>query len=125
MHRERDRLGAAQYGKILDKTKFEPRRAELEAEIAEELGVESYLVAINIDSQTNPTYRGPGAEISASDIMLDYKDVPPDTFERESEIFREELRNPHSFAHLYTPKLAEEKQREEAKELLWQALTKV
>jgi HD superfamily phosphohydrolase len=123
LHRERDRLGAQQYAKVLDSSRFEPRRAELEAEIAAKLGCEPHLVAINIDRQTNPTYRGPGTEINAGDIMLEYKDFPPDTFERESEIFNEESRTQHSFAHLYTPHALEN--REEARELLWGALEKI
>jgi uncharacterized protein len=124
LHRERDRLGAQQYAKILDPARFEPKRAELESEIAGHLGCDEFLVALYIESQANPTYRGPGSEIDAGDIMLAYPDAPPDTFERESEIFNEESRVEHSYAHLYTPDLAEDR-REEAKTLLWEALTKV
>jgi uncharacterized protein len=123
LHRERDRLGGEQYGKILSKKRFEPRRPELEGEIADALGVDAHFVSLTIDSQTNPTYRGPGTEINATDIMLEYKHFPPDTFERESEIFNEESRTQHSFAHLYTPRLPDE-QREEARRLLWDALMK-
>jgi uncharacterized protein len=123
LHRERDQLGGQQYAKILDKARFEPRRSDLEAEIAGQLGFDPYLVAIYIDSQTNPTYRGPGSEINAGDIMLSFRDGPPDTFERESEIFNEELRADQSFAHLYTPLLPEDRL-DRAKELLWDALTK-
>jgi HD superfamily phosphohydrolase len=125
LHRERHEFGAQQYGKILDRSSFEPRCAELEAEIAESLGFEPYLVALYVDSQTNPTYRGPGTQINAGDIMLAYGEGPPDTFESESEIFDEESRAEHSFAHLYTPLLAEEGQRAKAKELMWEALRKV
>jgi uncharacterized protein len=124
LHRERQEFGKQQYGKILDKDRFEPGCAELEAEIAEALGVEPYLVALYVDSQTNPTYRGPGAQINSGDIMLAYREGPPDTFERESEIFDEEAREGHSFAHLYTPVLKDDQQ-EKAKELLWQALKKL
>lgn len=125
LHRERDRLGGKRYGRITNKKKFEPMRAELENEIATKLEFEPYLVAINIDSQANPTYRGPGAEITDTDIMLQYKeDFPPGPFERESEIFSEEDRPDRSFAQLYTPKLDDVK-RKEAKKLLWEILNKV
>jgi hypothetical protein len=127
LHRERHTVGAQQYDKILDRTKFEPRVADLEAEIAEALGCEPYLVALYVDSQTNPTYRGPGTKINSGDIMLEYRDRPPDTFESESEIFDEESRAEHSFAHLYTPFLSDDPQdeaHERAKGLLWEALKK-
>jgi hypothetical protein len=55
--------------------------------------------------------------------MLEYRDGPPDTFESESEIFDEESRAEHSYAHLYTPFPPEMQER--AKELLWEALGKV
>lgn len=125
LHRERQEFGKQQYGRILDRDRFEPRRAELENEIATALGCEPYLVALYVDSQTNPTYRGPGAQINSGDIMLAYHDAQPDSFERESEIFAEESREGHSFAHLYTPQLKEKTEQEKAKELLWEALKKV
>lgn len=127
LHLKLDELGHQQYGKIVDKSRFEPaRRAELEEEIAEALGFEPFLVAMYIDTQSNPTYRSPGTEINPGDIMLDYPDHPPLKFERESEIFAEESRGDevHNFAHLYTPEITEDKEINKAKELLWQALKK-
>jgi HD superfamily phosphohydrolase len=125
LHRERQEFGKQQYGRILDRDRFEPRRAELESEIAAALGCEPQLIALYVDSQTNPTYRGPGAQINSGDIMLAYHDAQPDSFERESEIFAEESREGHSFAHLYTPLFASTAQQDKAKELLWEALKKV
>jgi HD superfamily phosphohydrolase len=124
LHHHRHEIGAQQLTKILERSRFELRRPDLEREIAEALGFESYLVALYVDNQVNPTYRGPGTQINAGDIMLARRDGPPDTFESESEIFNEEIGNPQIFVHLYTPAL-QEHQLEQAKEQLWEALKRV
>jgi uncharacterized protein len=58
LHRERHDIGAKQYAKILDRGIFEERRAALETEIAGALDCAPYLVALIVDSQTNPTWGG-------------------------------------------------------------------
>lgn len=126
LHLKLDDLGTQQYGKIVDKARFEPRRKELEEEIAKALGLDPFLIAIYIDTQSNPTYRGPGTEINPGDIMLEYPDHPPLKFERESEIFAEESRgDEHNFAYLYMPHVEDDKKIETAGRLLWEALEKV
>ena len=104
LHERRGDLGVRLRG-ILDRDRAKVRLPELEASIAEELSCPSYLVALRIDQTTNPTYRLPGSEINAKDVVR-YDDREPDLFQRESEIFREKVTGGEkSFASLYFPKL--------------------
>lgn len=60
--------------------------------------------------------------------MLAYRDGPPDIFESESEIFDEESRSEHSFAHLYSPFISDDPhdpEHQRVKEMLWEKLRKI
>jgi HD superfamily phosphohydrolase len=124
LHRNRERLGGPRLGRILDQERFRTRTAEIEAEIAEELGCPAYLVALRVDESDNPTYRLPGSEINPKDIMLRYRDHEPDYFQRESEIFREEAGEAFSFAYLYAPRI-QGLTDARSEELLWKALESI
>jgi len=121
LHERRDELGI-QLRTVLNLEK--PELVELEAGIATEISHPAHLVALYVEQPSNPTYRLPGADINAKDIMLAYKDRAPDYFQRESEIFREGSGSEKSFASLYFPKDDEIDDRK-AEELLWSALTSI
>jgi uncharacterized protein len=121
LHEHRERLGIAMRKLV---SVSGDGLAELEAAIAAEVGHPPHLVALRIEQPSNPTYRLPGADISAKDIMLSYKNRAPDYFQRESEIFREETGSEKSFASLYFPK-TEGIDDDKAEALLWSALTSI
>lgn len=121
LHEHRERLGIAMRKLV---SVSGDGLAELEAAIADEVGHPPHLVALRIEQPSNPTYRLPGADISAKDIMLSYKNRVPDYFQRESEIFREETGSEKSFASLYFPK-TEGIDDDKAEALLWSALTSI
>jgi HD superfamily phosphohydrolase len=121
LHEHRERLGIAMR-KLVSVTG--DSLAELEGSIAREVGHPPHLVALRIEQPSNPTYRLPGADISAKDIMLSYKNRGPDYFQRESEIFREETGSEKSFASLYFPK-TDGIDDDKAEALLWSALTSI
>jgi uncharacterized protein len=121
LHEKRDELGI-RLRTILNLDK--ERLAEIEMGIAEQISHPAHLVALHVERPSNPTYRLPGSDINAKDIMLSYKDRVPDYFQRESEIFREEIGNEKSFASLYFPK-DDEIDDQKAQELLWSALTSI
>jgi HD superfamily phosphohydrolase len=98
------------------------RISELEQQLAEQLGHPPHLVGLRIERPSNPTYRLPGAEINPQDIMLSYEGRPPNVFEHESEIFRQEAGEEKSFASLYHPK-DDQIDETRATELLWSTLT--
>jgi HD superfamily phosphohydrolase len=123
LHEHRGDLGI-RLSRILDRQRVKERTPELEATIAEEISCPAYLVALRIEPASNPTYRLPGSEINAKDIMLRYEGREPDTFERESEIFRDEMAGQKSFASLYLPK-RDDIDDTRARELLWTALTSI
>jgi uncharacterized protein len=95
--------------------------AEIEANIATELDMAPYLVAIYLDARANPTYRNPGSAPGRKDIMLQRGTDQPRLLHSESEIFRSEVGEDHTWIYLYTPKLSDT-QEQRAKELLWSAL---
>ncbi len=121
LHERRGELGI-KLSAILDLGRAD--LAELEAQIATHLSHPAHLVALRVERPSNPTWRLPGAEINAKDIMLAYRDGIPDLFQRESEIFREGSDSDRSFASLYLPK---DKQIDDGKaeELLWSTLTNI
>jgi uncharacterized protein len=121
LHEKRDELGI-KLSPILNVDK--QRLGEIETQIAEQTRYPPHLVALRVDRPSNPTYRLPGADISQKDIMLSYDDRVPDYFQRESEIFREEIGSEKSFASLYFPK-TEQVDDEQAREILWTALTSI
>jgi len=121
LHERRDELGI-RLSAVLNLDK--PRLAELEESIAKHISHPPHLVALYIEQPSNPTYRLPGAEINAKDIMLAYKDRMPDYFQRESEIFRESSGGEKSFASLYFPK-DDRIDEKKAEELLWSALKNI
>jgi len=124
LHERRSELGI-KLGRLLDAERMRTIVPGLEAQIAEELGCPPHLVALLVDQTANPTYGLPGSEINAKDIMLSYGDSSmPDTFERESEIFREEAGPEKSYASLYFPK-RDDIPDGRAEELLWTALTSI
>jgi putative nucleotidyltransferase with HDIG domain len=119
LHERRDDLGI-KLRRILKLSRAE--LAELEREIAGQVSHPAHLVALYVEQPSNPTYRLPGADINAKDIMLAYKNGTPDYFQRESEVFREGTDSDRSFASLYFPKdTAIDDKR--AEELLWSALS--
>lgn len=116
-------LGDARVATIRDPEEFTRDRIEaIEAGIAAELGLQDHLVAIYLDSRTNPTYRTPGGPIGPKDIMIQRDDSQPLLMESESEIFVEGGATDLTWLHLYTPSLENEELDSKAKELLWQAL---
>ena len=103
---------------VQDKWLTKDRRNQIEAVIAEALGVASYLVAIRLDNWSNPTYRL--GQSASKEIMLDREgsEVP---LHDESEIFRNERGMEHAYLYLYTPS-SDPTIRGKASELLWREL---
>lgn len=95
--------------------------ANMEAEIANELSIPDYLVAIYLDAHTNPTYRNPGGSLNRKDIMLQRGNAAARLLQSESEIFRQESGIEHTWIYMYTPQLDEPGEKR-AEELLWNAL---
>lgn len=115
-------LGQVVYSDILDREVFTGRRvAELERQIASELDLDTHLVALYVDARANPTYRQPSAPVGSKDVMLQRGADPPQLLQAESEIFRDQVAEEHSWLYLYTPRLQQDKTRK-AKEVLWDAL---
>jgi HD superfamily phosphohydrolase len=121
LHEHRERLGITMR-KLVSITSAS--LAAIEAQIAKEVGHPPHLVALRIEKPSNPTYRLPGADISAKDIMLSYSNRVPDYFQRESEIFREETGSEKSFASLYFPK-TDDIDDDKAEAILWDTLTSI
>jgi hypothetical protein len=116
-------LGDARYARIRDPEEFTHEIIQqLETKIADELGVASHLVAIYLDSHTNPTYRNPGVRLGRKDIMIQRDRAQPRLLHRESEIFRDMMGPDHVWMYLYTPRLKDKKMDRRAKELLWTEL---
>ena len=116
-------LGEANYGFIIDPEEFtRDKVATVETAIAEGLGLEPHLVAIYVDSRSNPTYRNPAVlHIGRKDIMVQRDGAQPRMIHSESEIFREQAAPDHTWIYLYTPLLNEESDTK-AKDLLWNEL---
>lgn len=123
-----EELGDARFAMIRDPEEFTRERVEgIEAQIAGDLGLQPYLVAIHLDSRANPTYRTPGRPIGPNDIMIQRDDHQPLLMERESEIFTEGAGGDLTWVYLYTPCLAQDDSSDatldkKAEELLWKAL---
>jgi HD superfamily phosphohydrolase len=118
-----EELGDARYARIRDPEEFTHEIIQqLETKIADELGVASHLVAIYLDSHTNPTYRIPGVRLGRKDIMIQRDRAQPRLLHRESEIFRDMMGPDHVWMYLYTPRLKDKKMDRRAKELLWTEL---
>jgi HD superfamily phosphohydrolase len=123
-----DELGDARFASIRDPEEFTLDRLEaIEAQIAVELGLPAHLVAIYLDSRSNPTYRSPGRPLGPKDIMIQRGDAQPLLMERESEIFSEGAGADITWLHLYTPELDPDHPDDptlnlKAKELLWNSL---
>jgi HD superfamily phosphohydrolase len=118
-----EKLGDARFASIRDPDEFTSERvAEIEGQIAAELGIDPHLVAIHLDSRANPTYRTPGQPIGPKDIMIQRDDGEPMLMERESEIFTEGAGADLTWLHLYTPALDSDDLDAKAMELLWTAL---
>jgi HD superfamily phosphohydrolase len=123
LDQERGRLGDPRFAFIRDPEEFTRDRVEaIEAKIAAELGLSSHLVALQLDSRTNPTYRTPGGPLGPKDIMIQRDDMEPMLMESESEIFTEGGAADLTWLHLYTPGLDSHELDDKAKEMLWEAL---
>jgi len=117
----KDRLGDARVADLLDSEVTTPDViAQMEAAIAERLGLPSHLVAVHLDARTNPTYRNPGS-IRQKDVMIQRGDGQARLLQSESEIFRSDLGENQAWIFLYTPGLDEDLD-ERAKEELWNQL---
>lgn len=115
-------LGEANYAFICDAEEFTREKVEaVEAVIADALGIPSHLVAIYVDSRSNPTYRNPAMRLGRKDIMVQRDGAQPRTIHSESEIFQEQAGPEHTWIYLYTPRLDEAKDTK-AKDLLWTEL---
>ena len=122
LRRSNERLDPLKMAAILDPDQFSQERvAIVEAEIAQELGLPAYLVAIYRDVWSNPTYRRPGGRIESKDILLVRKDGRVVLLNDESEIFRTELGEAHDHIYLYAPQLDDDLT-ERARELLWEKI---
>jgi hypothetical protein len=123
-----DELGDARFATIRDFEELTRDDVEaIEALIAAEMGLPDHVVAIYLDSRSNPTYRSPGRPLGPKDIMIQRGDAQPLPMERESEIFSEGAGADITWLHLYTPELDPDHPDDptlalKAKELLWQAL---
>ncbi len=123
-----DELGDARYASIRDPEEFTRDRVEaIEQQIAEELGLPPHLIALNLDSRANPTYRTPGGRIGPKDIMFQRGEAQALKMERESEIFGQGNETDITWVYLYTPKLDPDHPDDstldqKAKDLLWNAL---
>ena len=114
-------LGDARFAMIRDAEEFTRDKIEaIETRLAGELEVPLHLVALHLDTRTNPTYRTPGRPLGPKDIMIQRENRQPLLMERESEIFTEGAAQDLTWVYLYTPCSAEVDAR--AEELLWQTL---
>ncbi|UJA18995.1 HD domain-containing protein [Thermoleophilia bacterium SCSIO 60948] len=117
-----DKIGVAQIAAIRDPDEFDASKiAEVEAEVAAAVSVEPHLVAIDVDSRANPTYRNPSASLGPKDIMISHPDRGPTLLHQASEIFRNESGPDDHWLHLYAPDLSSE-DRATAKDALWSLL---
>lgn len=122
LRRSNERLDPLRMAAILDPDQFSQQRvAAVEEEIADELGLPAYLVAIYLDVWSNPTFRRPGGRIESKDILLMRRDGRVVLLNDESEIFRTEQGEEHNHVYLYAPQL-DEGATERAKELLWEKI---
>jgi uncharacterized protein len=121
---ERARLGGPRIGRILDPQGMRDRLQEAEASIAERVSCPGDLVALRVEVPGNPVYRNPTPEIGSKDILLSFPDREPDMIHQVSEIFRDEMGPSGRYVSLYSPK-DESLTDDQAKELLWEALTSI
>jgi uncharacterized protein len=121
LHRDSERLDPVRRSQLGDPEQFTKVETDaIEEQIAEEVGLPRHLIAIYIDRWSNPTYRRPGG---GGKSMVQLVDGSRTTYLHvESEIFRQELGVEQAYLHLYMPE-ASAKAEEQAKELLWRALT--
>ncbi len=122
LHSLKREIGRFNYARLLDPEEMTRERvAEMEAEIARELGLQPHLVALYIDAKTNPTYRRPGTGVGEKDIMVQRQDEQPLLIHEESEILTEGTGEEHSFVYLYTPELPQQDSAK-ARDLLWNVI---
>jgi len=124
LNERRQDLGAPRFAELIDADETGPAViADMEEQIAKEIGVPAHLVAIYVDARTNPTFRNPDAQIRPKDVMIQRGDQPPQLLQYESEVFRQEiLGEDQVWVHLYTPDL-EEPDRDRARKELWSTLS--
>jgi HD superfamily phosphohydrolase len=120
---QRPELSSTAYDHLKDRAMFGPAKiAELEQDLAKELGLRAHLVALQLDVRKNPTYRTPGAAMeSEPTVMLIRRDGTDTTLHRESEIFRESTGLQHEYVYLYTDEL-DEPTKKKAEGLLWERI---
>lgn len=121
-------LGSVRFANIRDREWFRGGVVtQIEQRLATRLGFEPHLVALHVESLSNPTYRDPGPE-ARQQILFSRGRGQPRPLNQVSEIFRDFAdRDPaeeHVWVYLYTPKLSNE-DRTRARRELWSELKSI